>query len=58
MPIAFVSYWLVNLPAGYLFGIVLGMGPSGFFLGYSFGLSVAALLLILRIRKTIGGLQA
>lgn len=53
MPIAFVSYWIVNLPVGYLLGIRFSMGPSGFFLGYSFGLSVAALLLILRIRKTI-----
>lgn len=57
MPIAFVSYWLVNLPVGYLFGIRLGMGASGFFLGYSFGLAVAAVLLILRIRRTVGALQ-
>lgn len=34
MPIAFVSYWLLNLPVGYLFGFTLGMGPSGLFLGF------------------------
>ena len=57
MPIAFVSYWLINLPGGYLFGITLGMGANGFFLGYSFGLATAALLLIARIRRTINRLQ-
>lgn len=57
MPIAFVSYWLINLPSGYLFGIGVGMGASGFFLGYSFGLAAAAVLLIRRIRKTIGAMR-
>lgn len=53
MPIAFVSYWLLNLPVGYLFGFTLGMGPSGLFLGFSFGLSMAALLMIFRIRRSV-----
>ncbi len=53
MPIAFVSYWLLNLPVGYLFGFTLGMGPSGLFLGFSFGLSMAALLMIARLRRNI-----
>ena len=53
MPIAFVSYWLLNLPVGYLFGFTLGMGPSGLFLGFSFGLSAAAVMMILRIRRSI-----
>ena len=56
MPIAFVSYWLLNLPVGYLFGFTCGMGPSGLFLGYSFGLSAAAVLLILRIRRRVRSL--
>lgn len=53
MPIAFVSYWLLNLPVGYLFGFTLGMGPSGLFLGFSFGLSSAAVLMIWRIRRSV-----
>ena len=53
MPIAFISYWLLNLPVGYLFGFTLGMGPSGLFLGFSFGLSMAALLMIARLRRNI-----
>lgn len=53
MPIAFTAYWLINLPAGYLLGIPGGMGASGFFLSYSFGLSAAALLMMWRIRRKI-----
>lgn len=53
MPIAFVAYWLINMPAGYLLGITAQMGPSGFFLSYSFGLGAAALLLMARIRRDI-----
>lgn len=53
MPIAFVSYWLLNLPVGYLCGFTWGMGPSGLFLGFSFGLSAAAVMMILRIRRSI-----
>ena len=53
MPIAFISYWLLNLPVGYLFGFTLGMGPSGLFLGFTFGLSSAAVLLIRRIRRDV-----
>ncbi len=58
MPIAFVSYWLLNLPVGYLFGFTMGMGPSGLFLGFSFGLSMAALLMIVRLRRNIRNLRA
>ena len=58
MPIAFVSYWLLNLPVGYLFGFTMGMGPSGLFLGFSFGLSAAAVMMILRIRRSISRLHA
>lgn len=58
MPIAFVAYWLINIPAGYLLGITAGMGPSGFFLSYSFGLGAAALLLMARIRRNLRRMRA
>ncbi|WP_418982767.1 MATE family efflux transporter [Alistipes sp.] len=58
MPIAFVSYWLLNLPVGYLFGFTWGMGPSGLFLGFSFGLSAAAVMMIVRIRRSVRRLYA
>ncbi|WP_295939239.1 MATE family efflux transporter [uncultured Alistipes sp.] len=57
MPIALVSYWILNLPVGYLFGFTLGMGPSGLFLGFSFGLSAAAVMMIIRIRRSIRKLR-
>ncbi len=53
MPIAFVSYWLLNLPVGYLFGFTLDMGPAGLYLGFTFGLSAAAVMMILRIRRSV-----
>ena len=58
MPIAFISYWLLNLPVGYLLGFTLGMGPSGLFVGFSFGLSAAAVMLLLRIRRRVPRLPA
>ena len=58
MPIALVSYWLLNLPVGYLLGFTLGMGPSGLYLGFAVGLSTAAVLLIARIRRSVGKLRA
>ena len=58
MPIALVSYWLLNLPVGYLLGFTLGMGPSGLYLGFAVGLSTAAVLLIRRIRRSVGKLRA
>ena len=53
MPIAFLAYIVLNLPVGYLFGFTLGMGPSGLILGYSVGLTTAAILMILRIRRRL-----
>ena len=51
--VAFVSYIVINLPVGYLCAFVLGMGPQGLWMGYIFGLSIAALLLISRYRRII-----
>ena len=58
MPIALISYWILNLPVGYLLGFSLGMGPSGLYVGFTFGLSTAALLMILRIRRSVRRLYA
>ena len=57
IPIALVSYWLFNLPVGYLLGFVCGMGAKGLVLGFTFGLTCAAVLLIARIRRSIDGLR-
>ncbi len=57
MPIALIAYWLLNLPVGYLFGFTLDMGPNGLILGFTFGLTMAALLMILRIKKRMRHLR-
>lgn len=53
MPIAFTAYWVLNLPVGYLLAFTFGMGPKGMYLGYVVGLSVAAVLMMRRIRCRI-----
>lgn len=53
MGIAFLAYIVVNLPIGYLFAFPLGMGPEGVWLGYVFGLGLAALLLNRRYRHSL-----
>ena len=53
MWIAFVSYWVITLPLCYVFAFCLGQGPIGVWYGYLIGLSVAALLLLLRFRNQL-----
>ncbi|MCC8034490.1 MAG: MATE family efflux transporter [Rikenellaceae bacterium] len=48
MYIALFSYIIINLPVGYLCAFVFGWGAAGLWVGFIFGLSVAALLLTLR----------
>lgn len=45
MIFAVISYWLIGLPAGYLFGFNLGYGAVGIWMGLVCGLTVAAVLL-------------
>ena len=51
--ITFIAYWLIGLPIGYVLAltdwIVAPMGPAGFWTSISFGLGVAAILLISRV---------
>ena len=49
---------MLPVAAVLLFGFTMGMGPSGLFLGFSFGLSAAAVMMILRIRRSIRRLYA
>ena len=51
MGIAFVSYFLIALPVGYIGGFVLHGGLPGVWMAFPFGLSTAGLLLWLRFRK-------
>lgn len=57
MRIAFFSYIVINLPVGYLCAFILNWGESGLWVGFIFGLSVAAVLLISRFNKQYNKLQ-
>ena len=53
MLVTFLSYWVIGLGGGYIFAftdwITQPMGVQGFWLGIVLGLSLAALLLMLRV---------
>lgn len=53
MVVTLVSYWPFGLSVGYVLGrtdyLVPAMGPAGFWIGFISGLSVAALLLTIRL---------
>lgn len=48
---AFFSYIVVSLPVSYLLAFVVGMGYAGVWVGFVFGLSIAAVLFALRLRR-------
>lgn len=50
MVIAFISYWIVMVPASYFLAFYFGYGIRGLWMGFIAGLSMAALLLLLRFR--------
>lgn len=51
MWIAFIAYFVISLPAGYLFGFVLGWGLVGVWMAFPFGLTTAGALLWWRFRS-------
>ena len=53
MWIAFVSYIVVNIPAGYILAFPLGLGIYGLFIAFSLGLFVAAALFFSHYRKVM-----
>lgn len=48
---AFIAYFVISLPAGYLFGFVLGYGLPGIWLSFPFGLTSAGLMFYFRFRS-------
>ena len=53
MYIAFIAYFVISLPSGYLFGFVLDWGLTGIWLSFPFGLTSAGVMFYLRFRKQI-----
>ncbi len=50
MIIAFICYFIISLPAGYLFGFILNGGIFGVWMAFPFGLTSAGIMLWLRFR--------
>jgi MATE family multidrug resistance protein len=52
--ISFISYWLVGFPVGVVLGlsdlVVARLAAAGFWIGFITGLSVAAVLLFMRVK--------
>lgn len=51
--IAFVSYWLIMIPACYLLAFNFGFGLKGIWIGFIIGLTVAAVLQMVRFRMVL-----
>ncbi len=50
---AFIAYFVISLPAGYLFGFVLNLGLPGVWMSFPFGLTSAGIMFYLRFRHTL-----
>jgi MATE family multidrug resistance protein len=48
---AFVSYWILGLPLGYMMSFHWGLGPIGIWLGLLIGLIFAASLMTWRFHR-------
>ncbi|KGP90355.1 multidrug transporter MatE [Pontibacillus chungwhensis BH030062] len=46
---AFVSYWVIGLPSGYLMATYTFFGPAGYWMGLITGLAVGAITLFIRL---------
>ena len=53
MLFAFVAYFVISLPAGYIFGFVLDFGLPGVWMSFPFGLTSAGVMFYLRFRHTL-----
>ena len=53
MPIVVISYIVFNIPVGYLLAFKCGLESIGLIIGFIVGLSICAVLTILRVRRDI-----
>jgi MATE family multidrug resistance protein len=53
MRYAFIAYFIISLPAGYLFGFVLDWGLQGVWMSFPFGLTSAGVMFYLRFRSRV-----
>ena len=57
MPIVFVSYVIINIPAGYILAFRLGLQGNGLIIGFIIGLSCCAIMTNRRVRRDIKQLE-
>ena len=57
IPIVFLAYVVITIPAGWLFAFEWGMGPVGLIVALTLGLSTVALCTALRANHTIKQLE-
>ena len=50
---AFIAYFVISLPAGYLFGFIFGWGLPGVWMSFPFGLTNAGIMFYLRFRSKV-----
>ena len=55
MLMAFISYYVIAIPASYLLGFKAGLGPVGVWLGFPIGLTIAGIFYWLRFRSRTAG---
>lgn len=53
VPCAFIAYFLVSLPLGYVLGFIANLGILGIWLAFPFGLTLAGVLYWQRFRKEL-----
>ena len=51
--VAFISYYLVAIPAAYLLGFKAGLGAVGIWTGFPIGLTIAGIFYFIRFRTRI-----
>ena len=56
--IAFIAYFVVSLPLGYLFGVVMGYQLIGVWYGFPFGLTIAGILYYIYYQKGLRKIEA
>ena len=49
--IAFVAYFVISLPLGYLFGFTMNGGLPGIWMAFPFGLTTAGILYLIRFLR-------
>ena len=53
MLFAFIAYFVISLPAGYIFGFVFDLGLPGVWMSFPFGLTSAGVMFYLRFKHTL-----